>query len=95
MRKHQQLIAVNGDFRHFSITSTAKDNIKPEWLYSGKFEDGARLARIPITVPSAHLNLTYKVIFDETVYAKGRHVVTTLREFAARIFAIIALFDTP
>lgn len=95
LRKHRQLISVNDDFRQFSITSRAEDNIKPEWLYSGKFEGGARLVRIPITVPRTHLNLTYKVTFDETVYAKGRHVVTTLREFATRVSTIITLFDTP
>lgn len=93
MRKHSRLIAVGGTFRQLSIVQYGDLELAPEWLFTGEFKDGTPLARVQITEPRAHPNLTCQVVFDETAYAKNRHIITALREFAARVTDIIRLFD--
>lgn len=93
LRPHQPLVGVTARPRSLALIGCGPQ-AEPEFLYSGKLEDGAALFRLPAG-SNAKVDLRLEVTFNDTPYANGRPVVTTLRDFATRTQEIIAKFDRP
>jgi hypothetical protein len=91
LRKQQRLVVVSARPRSMGLINCGS-NSEPEFLYNGKLEDGTALFRLP-SGTNAKVDLRIEVTFNETPFANGRPVVTTLRDFATRTQEIIAKFD--
>ena len=90
LRRQHPLVTVSARPRSMALIACGPD-AEPEYLYAGKLEDGAALFRLPVGT-NAKIDLRLEVAFNETTYANGRPVVTTLRDFANRAAEILARF---
>jgi hypothetical protein len=91
MRKHRRLVSVTPRQQSMAVIRWGIHQ-PPELIYSGTFEDGAPLYRLP-TKTDTQFQVSIAVTFTETPFARHRPVVDTLRAFAVRANQIISMFD--